>query len=186
MATDVGGILGRHGHDPSRLLQILREVMEAQGALLPRDITTVAHGLKLPRARVEGVAGFYSFLGHGPRPRFRVLFSDNITDQMAGSVALRQRMLDAFHLSLGETSRDGLLSVDVTSCTGMGDQGPAMLVNGQAVARLTPARIGAVSSLIRAGSPLSAWPENLLTVESHVFRRDLLLNLTMPPGAAVA
>jgi [NiFe] hydrogenase diaphorase moiety large subunit len=134
---------------------------------------------------VEGVVGFYAFLSAEPRGQFRVLFSDNITDVMAGSVELRQRLLEAFDLQLGETSRDGLLSVGTTSCTGLCDQGPALLVNGRAIASLTAARIGAIAALIRGRVPLEQWPSNLLEIHSHVERRDLLLSSALAPGEAI-
>jgi [NiFe] hydrogenase diaphorase moiety large subunit len=182
MLDVISGILVQHGQNPTRLVQILRDVMAASGELTPKTITAIAKGLGLPRARVEGVACFYSFFVTEPRGRYRVLFSDNITDRMQGSVALRQRLLDAFDLKLGEVSRGGLVSVGTTSCTGLCDQGPALLVNGRAIARLTPARIGAISSLIRGGSPVEDWPDNLFTVDVHLQRGDLLLATPFMPG----
>ena len=154
MQRGMSEILARHRYEPTRLVQILRDVMQVEGHLSPPTITDLADALHVPRSQVEGVAGFYSFFATEFRGRFRVLFSDNVTDEMHGSVELRQRMLDAFRLELGEVSRDGLLSVGLTSCTGLCDQGPAMLVNGRPIARLTPARIGAICSLIRGGSPV--------------------------------
>ena len=185
MPGDLGGILAKHLQDPTRLVQILRDVMAAEGYLSAKSITAIAAGLHLPRAHVEGVAGFYSFFATEPRGRFRVLFSDNITDQMAGSIPLRQRLLDAFQIRLGEVSRDGLVSIDTTSCTGLCDQGPALLVNGYAIGRLTPARIGAISSLIRGGSPVAEWPENLFRIDTHVERRDALLSTALAAGEAL-
>jgi [NiFe] hydrogenase diaphorase moiety large subunit len=181
----LGEILARHGHAPSRLLQILREVMAGLGSVPPPVITELSRALGVPRGQVEGVVGFYAFLSAEPRGQFRVLFSDNITDVMAGSVELRQRLLEAFDLQLGETSRDGLLSVGTTSCTGLCDQGPALLVNGRAIASLTAARIGAIAALIRGRVPLEQWPSNLLEIHSHVERRDLLLSSALAPGEAI-
>ncbi|MCC7539295.1 MAG: NAD(P)H-dependent oxidoreductase subunit E, partial [Deltaproteobacteria bacterium] len=183
---DLAAIVARHGNDGTRLVQILREVMAAHGYVSKPAITQLAEALGLPRAHVEGVVGFYSFFASEPVGRFRVLFSDNITDELAGGHELRQRMLDAFRLRLGEVSRDGLVSIDTTSCTGMCDQGPAMLVNGRAIARLTPQRVGAITSLIRGGSPVTEWPDNLFTIDSHVRRRDLLLSTEWEPGEALA
>jgi [NiFe] hydrogenase diaphorase moiety large subunit len=167
------------------VLPILREVTAALGFVPPPVITEVAHALGMPRGQVEGVVGFYSFLSSEPKGLFRVLFSDNVTDVMAGSVELRQRLLDAFDLQLGETSRDGLLSVGTTSCTGLCDQGPALLVNGHAIASLTPARIGAIDALIRGRVPLEQWPSNLFEIHSHVERRDLLLSTVLAPGDGI-
>ncbi|MCC7383350.1 MAG: NAD(P)H-dependent oxidoreductase subunit E [Deltaproteobacteria bacterium] len=183
---DLGAILARHDYDPSNLLQILREVQPIEGFVSKTAITQIAEALQISRGWVEGVVGFYSFLSEEPTGRYRVLFSDNITDELAGAHELRQRMLDAFKLELGQVSRDGLVSIDRTSCTGMCDQGPAMLVNGRAVARLTPARIGAVSSLIRGGSPVEEWPANLLEINSNILRKDLLLSAAYQPGEPIA
>jgi [NiFe] hydrogenase diaphorase moiety large subunit len=184
-AFDLGEIVARHGRDPARLLPILHEVTAVLGHVPPQVITELAAALGRSRAQVEGVVGFYSFFSASPRGRFRVLFSDSITDQMAGSVELRESMLAAFRIELGEVSRDGLVSIGTTSCTGLCDQGPALLVNDRAIPRLTPARIGAITSLIRGGVPVDHWPSNLFAIHSHVERRDRLLSTQVDPGAAI-
>ncbi len=185
LAAAVAAILTHHRHDPTRLVQILREVMQQRGYLPPATLTQIASALHLSRAHVEGVAGFYAFFSCQNQGRFRVLFSDNITDQMCGSHELQRRMLDAFRIELGEVSRDGLVSVSRTSCTGLCDQGPALLVNGRAIARLTPARMGALSALIRGGQPVTEWPENLFTIDSHIRRKDRLLSTPLLPGEGI-
>jgi len=185
-SAGIDTIVTEHKNDPTRLVQILRDVVATQGFVRPEAITAIAHALQLPRARVEGVAGFYAFLGTEPKGRFHVLFSDNVTDVMAGSLELRRRLLDAFHLELGDVSRDGLVSIDVISCTGLCDQGPAMLVNGRAIPRLTPARIGAISALIRGRSPVEEWPDNMFRIDDHIERKDVLLSTPLARGEAVA
>jgi len=182
---DVHEMVLRHQRDPSRLLAILHEVMAALGYVPPAIISELGTLLGLPRAHVEGVVGFYAFFSSEPRGCFRVLFSDNVTDEMAGSAELRARMLEAFRIELGEVSRDDLVSIDTTSCTGLCDQGPALLVNGRAIPRLTPARIGAITSLIRGDVPVERWPGNLFTIHSHIERRDLLLSTALEPGSAI-
>ncbi len=185
MTLDPSAIVARHHGDASRLVQILHDVMAVEGHVAPPVITALARALGLPRGQVEGVVEFYSFFSSEPRGRFRVLFSDNITDEMAGSHELRKHMLDSFRLQPGEVSRDGLVSIGTTSCTGLCDQGPAMLVNDRAIPRLTPARIGAITSLIRGDVPVDRWPDNLFPIASHVERRDLLLSTELSPGAAI-
>ena len=48
-----------------------------------------------------------------------MLFSDNITDRMAGNIALFEHMLSRLKLRRGEVSSDGIVSVDLTSDIGM-------------------------------------------------------------------
>ncbi len=175
-------ILDRHARDPNALLQMLREAQELHGHINPAAISHIAVKLGIPRARVEGVAGFYSFLHLQPNGAYRVLFSDNITDRMQGSEALMEQMCRQLWLQPGKVSEDGLVSINPTSCTGMCDQGPAMLVNGRAITRLTPQRVQEIGSLIRNRTPLSDWPADFFRVEDNIRRRGPLLDNNIAPG----
>ena len=185
LAKALAPILDRYRRDPTKLLQILRETQEILGYLPPAALTAIAAALALPRARVEGVAGFYSFLHLEPVGRYRVLFSDNITDRMLGSAELLERLCNKLWLERGKVSEDGLVSVDTTSCTGLCDQGPALLVNGRALTRLSAERIDRIGELIRAEVPLDAWPPEYFLVEDNVRRRDVLLGGQWEAGVPV-
>ncbi|MDH5263552.1 MAG: NAD(P)H-dependent oxidoreductase subunit E [Betaproteobacteria bacterium] len=177
--------MARHRHDPHELLQVLREVQEACGWIAPEAIDCIQARLALPRAKILGVATFYGFLHVKPCGRYRILFSDNITDRMLGSARLLDRMCRSLWAERGKVSEDGLVSVDTTSCTGLCDQGPAILVNGLAIPRLTEARVDAICDLVRASVPLADWPADYFAVDDNIHRRDLLLGATWRPGAAL-
>src|SRR5512135_894314 len=182
----LGPILGRYGHDAANLLQILREAQECIGYLPADAITHLAAKLSIPRARIESVASFYSFLHLQPHGEYRVLFSDNITDRMLGSNELMQQMCQQLWVEPGKVSEDGLVSVNTTSCTGMCDQGPALLVNGRAITRLTHQRVQEIAQLIRGKVPLADWPPQYFQVEDNIQRRDVLLGAQWRPGEALA
>ncbi|MCL4689336.1 MAG: NAD(P)H-dependent oxidoreductase subunit E [Burkholderiales bacterium] len=177
--------MARHRHDPHELLQVLREVQEACGWIPPEAIDCIQARLALPRSKILGVATFYSFLHIKPCGRYRVLFSDNITDRMLGSEALRSRLCRNLWVEQGKVSEDGLVSVDTTSCTGLCDQGPALLVNGHAIGRLTEARVDAIADLIRESVPMDDWPAEYFRVDDNVRRRDALLGADWRPGDAL-
>ncbi len=184
--TSIQRVLDDQGTDPTRLLQVLIAVQDRLGYLSPVAITGIATGLNLSRAHVEGVAGFYSFLHTEPVGRYRILFSDNITDRLLGSLALRDALCRKLWIEQGRLSEDGLVSVDVTSCTGMCDQGPAMLVNGQPVTRLDHQRINQIAELVRGQVPLSQWPSEFFRVDDNIRRRDALLSGDFEAGSALA
>ncbi|MDP1633883.1 MAG: NAD(P)H-dependent oxidoreductase subunit E [Gallionellaceae bacterium] len=169
----------RHDNDASRLLQMLVE-MQAQFGHIPRGaVTLLAEKLSIPLARIESVASFYSFLHLKPQGEYRVLFSDNITDRMLGSEALMAQMCQQLWLQPGKVSEDGLVSIGHTSCTGMCDQGPAMLVNGRAITRLTHQRVQEIAQLIRNRTPLADWPADFFHVEDNIRRSGLLFGNTL-------
>ena len=182
----IDAVLDRHDRDGTRLMQILREVQEQLGWLSPATLTAVAKAIGWPRARVEGTADFYSFFHTRPLGRYRVLWSDNITDRMLGNAALMETACKKLWLEPGRVSEDGLVSIDTTSCTGMCDQGPALLVNYRAITRMTPARVGEMVSLIRSETPIAEWPAEWFAVEDNIRRKDILLDHGLVPGQALA
>jgi [NiFe] hydrogenase diaphorase moiety large subunit len=186
VAAAVAATTARYRQDPNYILQMLREIQEACDWISPEAIDGLQQALNLPRTKIAGVAGFYTFLYTQPRGRYRVLFSDNITDRMLGNMELLQHMCEQLWIERGKMSEDGLVSVDTTSCTGMCDQGPALLVNNYAVTRLDRQRVDEICELIRNKVALADWPREYFRVEDQVRRKDVLLGSELAPGEALA
>ena len=179
-------IILNHGRDAYNLLQILIEIQECYGHIPPESVSHLATQLNIPRVRIESVASFYSFLQMQPHGEYRVLFSDNITDRMLGSETLMQQMCHQLWVQPGKVSEDGLVSINTTSCTGMCDQGPAMLVNGLAITRLSKRRVQEIGQLILNRTPLAEWPEDYFRVEDNLQRNGLLLDSKLIAGNALS
>jgi [NiFe] hydrogenase diaphorase moiety large subunit len=96
-----------------------------------------------------------------------------------------EQLCQQLWLQPGKVSEDGLVSIDSTSCTGMCDQGPALLVNGRAVTRLTHQRVQEIAQLIRNRTPLGAWPADFFHIEDNIRRSDMLLGNTLALGEAL-
>ncbi|MDD5336095.1 MAG: NAD(P)H-dependent oxidoreductase subunit E [Rhodoferax sp.] len=180
-------VLARHGAQPQALLQILREVQDLLGWLPREALQQVAGALGLTLAQVQGVAGFYRFLYLRPVGAYRVLFSNNVTDRMLGSEALLLDLCRRLGVVPGQLSADGLVSVDKTSCTGLCDQGPALLINQRhVVTRLDAARVAEMAQLICARVPVAQWPAPWFEVQDNIRRAEVLLGDAAAPGAALA
>jgi [NiFe] hydrogenase diaphorase moiety large subunit len=177
--------LKQHGSDPGRLVQILLDVQAQYSHVAPQAIKILAERLGLPVGAVESTLDFYSFLTREPTGAYRILCSDNITDRMLGNQAIFDHMARRLGVSRGKVSADGLVSLDFTSCTGMCDQGPAILVNGIAVTRMTLHRADQICDLVRARVPLANWPSDLFRVEHNIRRADMLLAADFTPGSAL-
>lgn len=178
-------ILTRHQRNVNSLLQILREAQEHYGHIHADAIDYLSETLQLPRSKIEGVASFYSLLYLQPYGEYRVLFSDNITDRMLGNMDIMRSMCSQLWVEPGKVSEDGLLSISTTSCTGMCDQGPAILVNNIAINRLTPERMGTLCELIRERVPLTRWPLEFFAIEDNIRRKDILLDSNFQSGSAL-
>ena len=190
-ATDtretVSALLARHGYAAHALVQILRELQAEVGWLPRHSLQQVANALGLSLAQVQGVAGFYRFLHQQPVGEYRVLFSDNITDRLLGSEKLMADLCRRLGVAPGRVSADGLVSVDRTSCTGHGDQGPALLINHhQVLTQLSAERVAQMAGLMRQRVPVAQWPAAWFEVQHNIRRADVLLGEMSAPGTALS
>jgi [NiFe] hydrogenase diaphorase moiety large subunit len=64
----------------------------------------------------------------------------------------------------------------------MCDQGPALLVNGRAITRLTHQRVQEIAQLIRNRTSLNDWPADFFRIEDNIRRSGLLLGNALSPG----
>ena len=161
-AASLSALLARHSGDPHALVQILREAQVPRG-WLPREVLAeIAAALGLTLAHVQGVAGFYRFFHTRPVGTYRVLFSNNITDRMLGNEAMMRDLCQRLGIARGQVRADGRVSVTTASCTGMCDQGPALLVNHQhIVTRLNPGRIEHIAAFDQIVQPLIDQPRRM-------------------------
>jgi [NiFe] hydrogenase diaphorase moiety large subunit len=172
-------------NSPDHLLQYLYEIQH-QYSHIPQHATRVlAEKLSLTEAQIHGVTGFYSFLHDSPRGAYDILVSDSITDHMLGSRRLLNMLCEKLGITAGTPRNDGRVTVDTTSCTGMCDQGPAMLVNGWAITRLDQNRIETLVSLIESNTAIAQWPREFFQVDDNIQRRDLLLSDDSTKGEAL-
>lgn len=170
---------------PTQLLQYLCKIQREYSHIPEDAIQSLSSNLCIPAVQVKGLIDFYSFLHFNPQGDFTVLFSDSITDHMLGSKELIQQLCDALGVEFGEPRKDGRVSINTASCTGMCDQGPALLVNGIPVTHLDAERITNIAELIEQNIPLDKWPENFFQVEDNIRHSGPLLDKNMAQGDAL-
>ncbi len=175
----------KYDHKPTRLLQILRAIQTKFHYVPKEAIEQLASLLHIPRGQIIAVVEFYSFLHLTPRGKYDLLISDSITDHMLGKNELADDLAKQLNVAVGHVRKDGLVSLDNTSCTGMCDQGPAGLVNGYALTRLDRAKVDVIANLINLQIPLSEWPAEFFQVNDNIYKSGLLLNQQISLGAAL-
>ena len=172
----ISSITASANNQPGHLLQYLYEIQYQYSYISQQAIQLLAEKLSLTEAHIHGVIGFYSFLHDSPRGNYDILFSDSITDHMLGSRQLLDQLCNTLGVTPATPRADGRVTVDTTSCTGICDQGPAMLVNGWTIAGLDQNRIDNIAELIESGTAVDQWPNEFFHVEDNIQRRDILLS----------
>ncbi len=176
---DAAGSLRRH------LLQALILVQRRFGHISPHAKGLLADGMNASVPEIDGLIDFYSFLEHRFCGQYQVRVSDSITDRMLGSEALIQRLLEAFATEEGAPDAGGRVSIRRTSCTGLCDQGPALLINGVPLTCAGPERLEQIIALMQAGTSLVEWPDALFAIRPGVVTSGPLLASPFQPGEAL-
>jgi [NiFe] hydrogenase diaphorase moiety large subunit len=145
----VADIVGTFGADPARLLDILEGVQHRFGHVDDEAVAAIARDVGRHPVEVRSTLSFYAFLNSEPRGRYRIRLSKTPVSLIKGAEAVARAFETAVGASLGETSADGLFTVEWTSDIGMGDQEPACLVNGLVLTLLTPADVPGIIEALR-------------------------------------
>jgi [NiFe] hydrogenase diaphorase moiety large subunit len=185
----ITGLLSDTGSAAGRLLQHLCTIQQQYSYIPEQAVELLAASLQIPATQIFSVVDFYSFLHREARGDFDIYFSDSITDHMLGSRALLDSLChklgQELELQPGQPRADGRVTVDVTSCTGICDQGPALLINGLVISGLNEDRLGKITELIEANTPLSNWPSSFFVVADNIQRSDILLDDKIINGSAI-
>ncbi len=177
--------LNQYQQKPTQLLQILIFLQQSLGCIPEALQEQIACDINQPRSHIKGVIEFYHFLNEQPLGKFRLLISNNITDKMQGADQVAQWLCSRLQVGLGQPRADGRVYINKTSCIGMSDQGPSLLVNGLCIPRLNPSSLEQIASLIEKDQPIEHWPAELFTVTNHVHRKDWFLNSVYLEGESL-
>lgn len=145
-ASRVDEIVRRHRDRDGPLLPILHDVQAVFGCVPASVVPQIADALNLTRAEVHGVVSFYHDFRAAPAGRHVLkLCRAEACQSMAGD-ALADKVLRHFGLEWGGTTPDGRLTVEAAYCLGLCASAPSALLDGEPVARLTPASIDEIAS----------------------------------------
>jgi bidirectional [NiFe] hydrogenase diaphorase subunit len=129
--------MSRHGYSGSALIEVLHTAQELFGYLSPTLLKTIAHKLKLPPSRVLGVATFYHFFSLKPKGEHTFVVCIGTACYVAGGFGLVQK-LEHRCAKAGHTTEDGKVSVETARCIGSCGLAPAVIYDGNVMARVTP------------------------------------------------
>lgn len=141
LRDELVALADKHGRDRSGLMPMLEEVQRRYFRISPYAMQVIAHLLDIHPVEVHSVISFYSFFNAEPQGQFVIRLCRTISCQMFGKEQVARQLENDLNIKFGETTPDGKFSLEWANCLGMCDQGPAMLVNNEVYARVTPDRI---------------------------------------------
>ncbi|MBK5007333.1 formate dehydrogenase subunit gamma [Pseudomonas sp. S60] len=134
-------ILARHQGTPGALLPILHAIQQDIGFVPDAAVAEIAHALNLSQAEVRGVITFYHDFHTTPPARHTLRLCRAESCQSRGAEALAAQLRQQLALDDHGTSADGAISLRPVYCLGACACSPALELDGQVHARLTPERL---------------------------------------------
>ena len=130
----------------------LHTVQGICGNWLPMEaLKLISEGMDIPYAYLYGVMSFYTMFSPTPRGKYIIRMCESPPCHILGSDNLLEALKAELGIKAGETTGDGLFTLEHTACLGVCEVSPAMQINEVVFGRLTVERIKNIISDYRAG-----------------------------------
>lgn len=140
----VNQIIDTFGADRACSLAILQEIQQ-ENNFLPREaLEVVSQRLQIPRGQVYELATFYRTFSLKPKGKFRVRVCLGTACHVHGGPTVLEGFERSLGIKAGESTPDGLFSLEASSCLGACAQAPYVQVNEDPHNQVTPVHVGEV------------------------------------------
>ena len=135
----------RKGPEPnSQLISVLHKVQGHFGCLGREQLDAVAQLLRIPQAKVTGVATFYHFFRLTPRGRFMINVCLGTACYVKGASEVAARFKEELGIQFGETSGDGMFSLETSRCLGTCGLAPVVMIDDEVHGRVKAEQVPAL------------------------------------------
>jgi formate dehydrogenase subunit gamma len=136
----VKNVIDTHKSMPGAMLPILHGVQDALGYIPSDAVPLIAQGLNVSRAEVHGVVTFYHHFRQAPAGKHVMQVCRAEACQSVGAERLAAHISKTLGCNFHQTTADGSVTLEPVYCLGQCAVGPAMMIDGEVYARVTPAR----------------------------------------------
>jgi len=136
----------------SAIMASLTIAQEEKGWLSTETIEDVANYLGLPPVMIQEVATFYDMYHLEPVGKYTISVCTNLPCALRDGVKSGQYLKDKLGIDYGQTTPDGLFTIEECECLGSCGDSPLMLVNNHHMCvRMEPERIDAMLAALKDG-----------------------------------
>ena len=134
-----------HKHPPSmeNVLLILHDFQNCnpRNYLSEKDMAIIARYLNVTYSSIYGIASYYSLFSLKPRGKHIIRICSSPVCEMVGSRDVLKELHRSLKIDFGETTAEGLFTLESTECLGQCDKAPGMLIDEAFYGNLTAHKI---------------------------------------------
>lgn len=136
----------------SAIMASLTIAQEEKGWLSIETLEDIASYLDLPAVMIQEVATFYDMYHLQPVGKYTISVCTNLPCALRDGVKSGQYLKDKLGIDYGQTTADGLFTIEECECLGSCGDSPLMLVNNHHMCvRMEPERIDAMLEALKDG-----------------------------------
>lgn len=153
----IDAIVHKHNVDPGAVIPVLQEIQDTYGYVPPVAIQRVAENMNVPASEIFGIVTFYAQFRLQPLGRNLIKVCHGTACHLGGAEMVAEALSQVTGAKEGETSPDGMFTVERVACLGCCSLAPCIMINSETHGRLTPEAVGKIVNEIRkAEAPVSA------------------------------
>lgn len=142
METHIQKILEKYPQGATdSLIPILQDIQDNEGFLSEASVVEVGKYLSIPVSKIFGVATFYNQFRFTPLGKFHIQVCRGTACHVLGSATVLDEIEKNVGIKAGQTSRDGIFSIEVVACIGACGLAPVIAINGNFHAKVTSVSI---------------------------------------------
>ncbi|MDD4569051.1 MAG: NAD(P)H-dependent oxidoreductase subunit E [Tepidanaerobacteraceae bacterium] len=134
----VDELVSKHGNKKEEVIQILRHVQEHFN-FIPRKVQIrLSQLLDITLSEIYSIVTFYTFFSLKPKGKYQISCCKGTACYVRGADKVIEKLTQYLKIKPGDTTDDGLFSIDIIRCLGACGLGPVMTINDDVYARLKP------------------------------------------------
>ena len=143
------GIIERRECRPHQLIEVLLDIQEECGHISEDAIRVVSDRLGVALIDVYRVASFYKAFSLAPRGRHLITVCTGTACHVRGAPRMIDELLGLLGVEPGETTEDGVFSIECVNCLGACALGPIVVLDGEYHDHMTPAKLRKLIQAVR-------------------------------------
>ncbi len=145
-------LLEKYAPTRENLLEILHELQNnnPRNYLTTEAMQEAADYIGIPLSEVMSTATFYSMFSLKPRGRHIIRICESPPCLLMGAESLLTALQEMLGVKVGETTTDGVFTLETTSCLGACGVAPAMMIDDELYGNLSRERLAEIIDRIRS------------------------------------
>ena len=148
--TELDKALDSYGKTEGSLITILQKAQDIYG-FLPREVIEyIAEKMNIKSAKVYGVATFYTQFRFEPVGKYLIMLCMGTACHVNGAKAIEDAIGLELGIKDGQTTEDGLFTLNNVACIGCCSLSPVMMINDETYGNLDSSKLTEIFDTLRS------------------------------------